>query len=480
MKANDLYESIGQADEDVLELSEKHRRRRAPRRPWWMAAAAAVLVAVVVAGVYFRPDGSPLATSAYAICEAQYPEMAPYPGDYDASFDARYDAWRESVEAQRRPAGYADGLTPFFTSVTRELLTGAGTENRVCSPTNLYMALAMLAELTDGNSRQQILDLLGSDGIEAVRSQASDVWNAQYRDDGATAIRLANSVWLNEDVTFRRDTMNELAKTYYASSYRGEMGSPEFDSELQDWLNEQTGGLLEEAARGVTLDPETVLALASTIYYSARWAKEFSEDDTAPDVFHGAAGDETVDFMHRSFDQHSYYWGDRFTAVSLGTENAGGKMWLVLPDEGVSVEELLEDDSVPALLSEPHDWENQRSMLVHLSMPKFDVSSEFDLRETLTSLGVTDVFDPIASDFSPMTDDVDLVYVSKAQHDVRVTVDEEGVEAAAFTVMAMSGAGAPPDEVEEIDFTVDRPFLFVIMSSDNLPLFAGVVNRIGE
>ena len=194
MKANDLYESIGQADEDVLELSEKHRRRRAPRRPWWMAAAAAVLVAVVVAGVYFWPDGSPLATSAYAICEAQYPEMAPYPGDYDASFDARYDAWRESVEAQRRPAGYADGLTPFFTSVTRELLTGAGTENRVCSPINLYMALAMLAELTDGNSRQQILDLLGSDGIEAVRSQASDVWNAQYRDDGATAIRLANSV----------------------------------------------------------------------------------------------------------------------------------------------------------------------------------------------------------------------------------------------------------------------------------------------
>ena len=153
---------------------------------------------------------------------------------------------------------------------------------------------------------------------------------------------------------------------------------------------------------------------------------------------------------------------------------------MLLPDEGVSVEELLEDDSVPALLSAPYDWENQRQMLIHLSMPKFDVSSEFDLRETLTSLGVTDVFDPFASDFSPMTDDVDLVYLSKAQHDVRVAVDEEGVEAAAFTVMAMSGAGAPPDELEEIDFTVDRPFLFVIMSSDNLPLFAGVVNRIEE
>ena len=45
--------------------------------------------------------------------------------------------------------------------------------------------------------------------------------------------------------------------------------------------------------------------------------------------------------------------------------------------------------------------------------------------------------------------------------------------------MAMSGTGAPADEVEEIDFTVDRPFLFAIMSDDNLPLFAGVVNQIG-
>lgn len=257
------------------------------------------------------------------------------------------------------------------------------------------------------------------------------------------------------------------------------MGSDEFNRELQDWLNDQTGGLLEEAAQGVTLDPDTVMALASTIYYSANWASDFSEDNTAPDVFHGAAGDETVDFMHKSFDQHSYYWADRFTAVSLPMENSGGRMWMLLPDEGVSVDELLTDEDVGALLTAPSEWEQQRKMLIHLSMPKFDVSSEFDLRDALTALGITDVFDPSVSDFSPMTDDVDSIYVSKAQHDVRVTVDEDGVEAAAFTVMAMSGTGAPADEVEEIDFTVDRPFLFAIMSDDNLPLFAGVVNQIG-
>ena len=54
--------------------------------------------------------------------------------------------------------------------------------------------------------------------------------------------------------------------------------------------------------------------------------------------------------------------------------------------------------------------------------------------------------------------------------------DEEGVTAAAYTVMLMCGAGMPP--MEEMDFILDRPFLFVITSRDNLPLFAGVVNQV--
>ncbi len=66
-------------------------------------------------------------------------------------------------------------------------------------------------------------------------------------------------------------------------------------------------------------------------------------------------------------------------------------------------------------------------------------------------------------------------YVSKAEHAARVTVDEEGVVAAAYTVLAMSGAAAPPED--EIDFVLDRPFLFVITGAHGLPLFVGVVNQ---
>ena len=55
-------------------------------------------------------------------------------------------------------------------------------------------------------------------------------------------------------------------------------------------------------------------------------------------------------------------------------------------------------------------------------------------------------------------------------------VDEEGCEAAAYTViMTECGAAMPPDD--EVDFTLDRPFLFAVTGDSDLPLFTGVVNQ---
>ena len=54
-----------------------------------------------------------------------------------------------------------------------------------------------------------------------------------------------------------------------------------------------------------------------------------------------------------------------------------------------------------------------------------------------------------------------------------MAVDEEGVAAAAYTVMPVEGATEPPED--EVDFVLDRPFLFCLTSADGLPLFAGTV-----
>lgn len=410
-----------------------------------------------------------------SLARAVYPEMAPYP-DYDSTSE-EWNAWQDSLAAQRnQPNGYADGLEPWLRACLRQFLTGAEKENRICAPTNIYMALAMLAEVTDGESRAQILSLLGEKDILSLRQRAKALWNAGYREDGAVSSVPAASLWLSDRIGYAQETMDILAEDYYASSFRGTMGSPEYDKALQDWLNAQTGDLLQDSVSGLHMDARTVLALATTLYFKAAWHSRFSESQTSPQVFHSPAGEQETDFLRKSF-AGTYFWGDGFAAVPLSLEN-GGAMWFILPDEGISPEALLgREEALSFILSrEKYDWKQQKHLSIDFAAPRFDVSSDLDLIDGLKALGVRDVFDTAVSDFTPLTTDVaDPIFVSQAKHAARVMIDEEGCTGAAYTVIMMAvGAAMPPEE--RVEFTADRPFLFVVTNFDGLPLFTGIVN----
>ena len=56
----------------------------------------------------------------------------------------------------------------------------------------------------------------------------------------------------------------------------------------------------------------------------------------------------------------------------------------------------------------------------------------------------------------------------------RLIANEEGVRAVSFTLAAPSKQDALPDEVALI---FNRPFLFLLTSADDLPLYAGIVNQ---
>ena len=424
------------------------------------------------------------ALNALAISSAVYPEMAHYPdetpyikdnGDIDDAYYDEYDAWWNDIRERRQlSVDDADELTPFFTDSIRQFLADSQGHNKVYSPLNVYMALGMLSEVTDGESRNQVLTLLGAGSVEELREQVDIIWNANYRNDGATTSILASSLWLNEDVNFVQSTLDSLAKNYYASSYQGVMGSEELNKALQSWLNEQTGGLLEEQVSDIGLDADTIMALTTTVNFHAKWSNEFWGKNTQEGIFHGENGDLKCDFMHKD-NARSYYWGEKFSAVSQSLENDGA-MWFILPDEGVSVDELLEDEqAMTFLVSNKYEWEDNKYLIVHFAVPKFDVVSDMDLIPGLKALGVTDVFDPAISDFTPMTTDVEEIYLSQAEHAARVKIDEEGCTAVAYTVMAATGAAMPPEE--EVDFVLDRPFIFVITGAGELPLFVGVVNQ---
>ncbi len=431
-----------------------------------LTQAAKSMSAVFLAAVTLTNVPGCVNAGAVKSIEPVYPKMAQYPGEDENGWDKWNSSRRKQLSA---PDGYCDSLWSFYGDSSRTYLSSTQ-ENRAYSPVSLYMALSMLAECTSGESRSQILSLMNATDIETLRTQAGQVWNANYCDDGAIKSVLANSVWLSDSLETNSGTIGTLAKSYYASAHSGEFGSDEMTQAIRGWLNEQTGGMLNDAVSDVAPDASTLMALYSTVWFKGRWDNEFNKQLNDTRTFHAPSGDVQAEFMNQSFDR-SYYWGEDFGAVKQPFVS-GCDMWLILPDEDKSVSDVLDSGNYLSLLTDGYDYENSRTMKVNLALPKFDVTSTIDLREGLTELGITDVFSENA-DFSELCSSE--LYVNSARQSARVTIDEEGCTAAAFTEMLLNGSACLPENIQEIDFVLDRPFLFVITGLDGQPLFVGTV-----
>ena len=520
MNQREFMEGVSEIDEELLERSERNKeavsatkksgntgranRIRSWRRGGVIVAAALLLLCVTVIAwkSYHKPDEEGMAgrtqagethvLNKYLIAAAKYPEALKQPisADFDLNGDGviTSDEDKAFMQADREwgqkkaELRYVDRydhslgkakLLEFNAKVMKQFLKENNHENRLYSPINIYMALGMLAETSEGNTRKQVLDLLGMEKVEDLRTQVKGLWLSVYKDDKMKSV-LAASVWLRDDITYNKATMDILAQEYYASSFAGKMGSEEYSKAFQSWLNEQTDGILKEQISGLKLDPQTVMALATTVCFSAKWSDEFRKENTKQGMFHAAEGDVQRDFMNDSRTGW-YFWGDQFGAIRKEFDGMYGFMLFILPDEGVSVYDLLADEQVLEYLEKGFDYENKKGVRINASIPKFDVSSDSDLTEDLKKLGITDAFDENVADFSPVSEEIENIWISKVQHGVRVIADEEGVKAAAYTAELAAGAARPPEE--EIDFVLDRPFLFVISMGDGTPMFVGIVEN---
>ena len=403
--------------------------------------------------------------------------------EWTAYFEAD-KAWGELITAQRKVENYdaeagKNALLAFTNKTLKQILKEKNHENRLYSPINIYIALGMLAEITDGNTRQQVLDLLDAESIEEVRLIMKGLWNNTYIEDGKMRSLLASSIWLRDDQSYAQDTLDILSENYYASSFSGEMGSVDYSKAFRTWLNDQTDGLLEEQIEGLELNKNTVMALATTVLFNAKWFDEFNKLYTDTGEFHSAGGDIPCDFMHAS-ESGLYFYGENFGAIMKLFQPSKGNMMFILPDEGVEVYDLLEDEQVLNFINNGSYYENAKRVIINMTIPKFDVASKDDLKESLQEHGITDAFDITKADFSPLFNETEdksdgEIWLDKVEHGVRVIADEEGVKAAAFTVERAVGGMLSPEE--EVDFVLDRPFIFVIKLGDRIPMFIGIVEN---
>lgn len=441
-KINEAMDQIGN-----LHLLDSIQFRR--RRPYWIYILAAVIGIGILVLTFLDPRAN-----AEAISTADYEARVEYPRE-------------EICESQIR-------LTDFWVKSLCQVLSDGDSENQAFSPVNLYMAMAATAELSGGD--QQILSLLGVDSLEDVRSQAHTIWNGTYRDDPKWGQCLpANSLWLDQDLIYSQPTMDILAQRYYTSVYQGNFGSAATNRAIANWIDEQTNDFLANDTEGIDLDPDTVFALYSTLFYQAQWEYPFRSSLNIQDVFHSPTGDVTCTYMRHIEMTAPYYWGDSFVMVRLYLKG-GCKMWLLLPDEGKTIQQVLSDPNFASTIFsnafEGHS-PNSKYVKINLSIPKFDISASGNLIEDLKAMGITNVFNENTADFSAITGGGYPVRLSRVNQATRVAIDEAGVTAASYVEVSGLIGGNPPNEI--VDFVLNRPFLFVVTNNADIPLFAGTV-----
>jgi serpin B len=244
---------------------------------------------------------------------------------------------------------------------------------------------------------------------------------------------------------------------------------------INQWVEKQTNDKIQNLLGPDIVTTSTRLILTNAIYFKAAWADQFSKSATENADFHLTAGKSMQAPMMHNSGGYEYFKGPSFQALSMPYEKGEISMLILLPDDVDSLPALERSltaanlDKWTASLGYPEQ--------VIVSLPRFNITQQFELSSTLEGLGMKTAFDPNSADFSGMTGDKSLA-ISAAIHKAYIDVDENGTEAAAATAVVMGVTAMPPmrNPPPPIVFTADHPFLFLIRdNASGAILFMGRV-----
>lgn len=397
------------------------------------------------------------------VTQTGYPAK-PDPDDFEAQEKLREDNPVDDA--------FLDGLSGFSYRSAAAVLAGdggsagRGEANENYSPISLYYALAMTRLGAAGDTADEIGAVLGGGDATTTAEQCGHLQNLLMAGNNAD-VRLANSVWLREGTEYRQGFIDAVAGNFSASLYTARFGTTGANEAMGNWIAEATEGAI---APQVETQEDMLLSILSALYFKSEWASPFETGATETGAFHAADGDVDASFMEQRLDKPKEYRStDAYTRASLGFAD-GSEMTFVLPAEGVDARALLAD---AAALEEAFTAEGTDEAYITYRVPKFSFDRSYGLIEALQRMGMSAAFDDRA-DFSNLSD-ADA-YVSSVLQESHIGLDEYGVEAAAYTKVDIMEMSALPDPsvVGELEFVLDRPFLYEICSPQGAVLFVGL------
>ena len=444
-----------------------------------IATAAAALAAFPLSALAGETKAAEVEESAAAAKEAAQENVVAlnevvYPEPI-SSMD--YEKMLEVVDANQLDPMFLTGLDSFANELTCIGIgmaePNAEKPNECLSPVSLYLALALLAQGAgdESDTQRQLLGVLGAESREQLAEQCGRLFRTLWArttpegDEFASTMQVANSLWMRKGVEFEQSYLDVATSDFCAELFSVAEPNQEAGEAMGAWISKHTGATLEPQ---VQLDPSWIMTLINTVWFKDGWTSAFNENDTEKGTFHTAAGEVECDFMTLTKKSAQIVRGADYKLASLGL-TTGARLTFLLPEEGVDVRSFF---GRAAGIGKLFYGQGAEECKVTYVVPKVSFDATTQVKEVCELMGVRDVFGD-AADLSAMTPEA--AYVSSIEQGTHFAMNEMGVEASAYTMAMVATMALLPEELEEVELRLDRPFAFRLTSPEGLVLFTGIV-----
>ena len=338
-------------------------------------------------------------------------------------------------------------------------------QSTVISPISVSYLMAMLANGANGQTKADIMKAL------QLEEKDLDDMNALYKmmiqrcgnTDKGTTLNIANYFAMNKEVKLEDAYANKMKNIYNAGIESLDFTSQKTTAHINNWCKKNTNGMIPSIIDKV--DANASAYIMNAIFFNGTWADKFSKSQTKNDNFRGYTRDiAMVPMMHKS-DKLLYWGNDMYTAVRIPYSNSSYTMTVMLPNEGVSIDEMLKTMENADLTAWRQDAEQ---CIVDLKLPRFTTEADVTLNNIISELGAANIFNSNA-DFTNIAKS--NIFVSQMFQKAKIEVSEEGTKAAAVTAAIMTMSALPTEEPKHVTFHANRPFVYMITEANTNAIF---------
>ena len=341
-------------------------------------------------------------------------------------------------------------MNSFELKIFKELNKKNIEKNLVISSISIYHILSLTTNGASNKTLDEMLNVLSHKNLDEMNNNNKLISSIISK---LKSIEFANAVFTK----FKPETLF----TNMIKQYKATMDILKDEAQINKWCNDTTHQKIPQIKDKITHND--VMVLINAIYFNGKWEKAFDPKKSNKNCFmNNNKNPINIKFMNRT-DNFDYFENEQIQAISLNYKNDNMKALIILP----KIEKEKDINNFVNNFSEKEYniiIKNLQNKKVILSLPKFELNFEAELKNTFISLGMVEAFSDNA-DFSSMTKE-NNIKIGRIIHKTFISIDEKGTKAAAATAVVMTRLCFIPNS--DPIMKVDHPFLFIIRN-ENLP-----------